>query len=192
MKIGIDLDDTITDFSAILIPYGQYYDYTMLNHKGLKNPYKYNTIDIFNWTTEEDENFWRKYLGEMDQVVPAKFCAGEVIKKLKDDGNEIIIITSRDVTQFDNPYEATQNLLKRLNIYYDDIIVAAKNKGQVCHDLNIDLLVDDVLDHCKEAINYHSKALLFDTITNRYDNDDNITRAFSWWEIYFIIKALNA
>ena len=51
--------------------------------------------DMFLWGEDIAHKFWNKYRKDLVITLPAKKHSAEVIKKLKNEGNEIYIITAR-------------------------------------------------------------------------------------------------
>ena len=109
-----------------------------------------------------------------------------MIRKLKETGNSIYIITAR--TKIQNPYEITQQMLKRYNIVYDEIIVQ-KDKKQFCIDNNIDILIDDEPQNIN-SVSEIIPVIAFEYIYNQECNGKNIIKVQSWTEISDIIKNL--
>ena len=58
----------------------------------------YEITEIFDVSNELDSQLWNEYLYGYVTKKPSRKFASEVIKKLKDDGNEIYIITARYLT----------------------------------------------------------------------------------------------
>ena len=66
-----------------------------------------------------------------------------------------------------------------IDIYYTDV----RNKGLFCYENNIDLLIDDTLNHIKEANKLGIKTILFNT-----DKEYTGNKTTNWKELYEIIK----
>ena len=100
--------------------------------------------EIFNVSDELDSQFWNEYLYEYVTKEPSRKYASEVIKKLKDGGNEIYIVTARYLT--DRNTEDGQRMrkividwLEQENIVYDKIVFAPEDKLQICLENNIEI-----------------------------------------------------
>ena len=87
MKIGIDIDGVLTDYSKFCLDYGTLY-YNVIN------PNEYDFSLIFGITKEEENIFWDKHRKDYFINTHARNFASEVIKKLISEGNEIYLITS--------------------------------------------------------------------------------------------------
>lgn len=94
MNIGIDIDGVLTDLNSFYLDYGSMYYY----NKGIyiKNPNEYYFKDIFKVSQKEDDDFWTRFINEYCLNTPPRRFASEIIKKLKDEGNNIYLITSRN------------------------------------------------------------------------------------------------
>lgn len=192
MNIGIDIDGVLTDVGKFQIDYASKYAYE--NNLGkIVNPYSYDTDKIFDWSKEEDYRFWEKYLPDYAKNEKARVFADEVTKKLSDDGNKIYIITSRSLSNLDTDMgklmrNTVINWLKDNNIYYDEIIFTDEDKRRVCIDYNIDIMIEDAPKNIMELSKVLPNVICFDAVYNKGCTSDNITRCYSWYDIYTSIK----
>jgi len=114
---------------------------------------------------------------------------------LKEDGHRIILITGRDNGEYSNPKEMTKNWLVKNNIYYDKLILTDAyaggkfSKTAECIKYNIDVMVDDSRNVCRELYEAGIKVLIMDTRLNR--EITNIERVYNWEEIYNKIRGMN-
>jgi len=99
MKIGIDIDDTITNTWEYLIPiYSQKFNIPIEKMKTLP-PYYNGIKDLI--SLEEYFKFMSDLEDYMKQV-PLKENVKEILTKLKEEGNTIIFITARGKA-YNNP-----------------------------------------------------------------------------------------
>ncbi len=124
MKIGIDIDDTITDTRSCVFKYKKiaYPD---------RNPFEMLPSDLL-------KNFMAKYELKIHENVTLKDNVVANIKKLAQD-NEITIITSRGMAS----EEITCKYLKKQQIPYHQIYFNVSNKGHKAKELGLDLFIDD-------------------------------------------------
>lgn len=122
MIIGIDIDDTLTNTSELLLAYAQKYDYEVLKGNGSIN--KENVYSIINgekvkdgmgWTTEENNAFKDMYHANVLENAPIKPFAKEIINKLIEEGDEIIFITARNnkSDRISDSYSISKRLLDK-------------------------------------------------------------------------------
>ena len=81
--------------------------------------------------------------------------------------------------------------LTKNNIVYDELFLTDafkhNEKAKICKEKQIDIMIDDSLNVCKECSNIGVKALLFNSEYNR--KVQVFQRVTSWQEIYnFIIN----
>ena len=107
MRIGIDIDNTITNTLPILKKYCKNYNDTVVKRNLHMHKDGIASYNLYDWIEEENLDFCVKYLEEVVLQAEVKEDASEVIKKLKDDGNTIYIISSRALPMFKTPYETT-------------------------------------------------------------------------------------
>lgn len=197
MRIGIDIDGVLTDIERWQLDYGskfyfENYNKPIINYKG------YDTTDIFHTESKYDDEFWNQYFKDYSiNIKPRSFCA-EVIQKLKNDGNEIYIITARGSFLSHSStlmtIEENKNIVlewfKKNNIYYDKIIFSPEDKINICLDNNIDLMIED---KPKNIIDISTKipVICFHAGYNDTCNGNNIIRCYSWYDIYYKIKNID-
>ncbi len=194
MRIGIDIDGVLTDIEQWELDYFSKY-YLESYNKYIKNPKGYGSYQIFEGTVEEDSFLWNKAIYEYIKESPRKF-ASEVIKKIKDEDNEIYIITNRcsDLSYVENiNKEQMQTIvidwLKKYKITYDKLIFSASDKLNICIENNIDIMIED---KPKNIINISTNipVICFNAGYNEDCIGSNIYRAYSWYDIYYKIKLL--
>ena len=95
MNIGIDIDGVLTDMEREVTDYAT----KMCVEEGLPievDVSKYYETDSFNWTQEQSDRFWNKYLVPYVVESNARKYSKEIIKRLRQEENKIYIITARD------------------------------------------------------------------------------------------------
>ncbi len=184
MKIGIDIDGVLTDISRFYLDYGAKFALEN-NIDEIANPNGYEIEEILNLEEGTHKKFWNQYDNYYTKAKYTREFAPEVIEKLKNEGNEIYLITAR------NPEEEkwTTNWLKENNIYYDKLVFTDR-KDKYCKDNNIDLMIEDSVSNILEI----SKLIPVICLDNRYNKEcegENITRCYSWYDIYSKIIKMN-
>lgn len=175
MKIGIDIDDTLTNTSELLLAYAQKYDYEVLkNRKQLDKNKVYSIIngekvkDGMNWTLEQNNDFKDMYHSIVLENAPIKPFAKEVIDKLIEEGNQIFFVTARNNKddRINDSYAISKKLLENNQIKYDMLITECSNKLSICKKNNIDVFIDDKIETCIEINDGGIKAFLMNTPFN--------------------------
>lgn len=195
MKIGIDIDGVLNSQYNFCIDYGTKFCNEIGKYK-LENVNAIDTTDMFLWGDEVAHKFWNKYRKDLVITLPAKKYASEVIEKLKSEGNKIYIITARrngdewfpdDLKN--NVEKITKNWLKENKIYYDEIAFNVKDKGKYCKDHNINIMIEDDPINLRKLL-YNTNIFVFDYPYNRNKEFSNLTRVYSWYDIYYKIKCI--
>lgn len=188
MRIGIDIDGVLSNIEKFQLEYGSKYFYEKYNVQ-IFDAKAYYSKDVFGVSQDNDVDFWKTYFRKyMSENNPRTFVS-EIIDKLKDEGNEIYIITARldDCDNFDISVDEMQNItkewFKKNNIYYDKIIWSNGSKVPYCIDNNIDIMIEDNGINIKE-ISSVIPVLCFDNKYNEEICGPNITRVYSWYDIY--------
>ena len=195
MNIGIDIDGVLTDLERATIDYG-----TKLcvdeNWPITLNLNEYWDTKAFNWTEEQSEKFWNKYLVKYIIESPARAFAQEILEKLQKEGHKIYFITARNESGLPHEYygkmqQLTKEWLEKQNIKYEKIIFSEDSKKmEHCLENKIDVMIEDSPSNI-ENISTKMKVIKFDCQYNKNVNNQNIITAYSWYHIYKIIKEGN-
>lgn len=190
MKIGIDIDDTTFITVKAMLKYADKFQEeisgltTNRNNFGLINNRYYLKV-LYGWDDKTKFAFFNKYYKNVLEECEMLPRASEIIQKLKDDGNSIHFITARLTNIHNcNTEKITIESLNKFNIPYDSLDISIKDKLSFCRKNNIDILIEDSYETCKELNDAGFKTLLMTTKMNSNIIDDNITRVNSWEEIY--------
>ena len=185
MKIGIDIDDTKANTHDILFSYAQKYTAEDLK-KELSQP-KSEIMSgngycarFHEWNKEEDKEFWRKYYKTIIQQVRPKKFAKDVIRKLRESGNEIYLITARYNFEDIDIMTETEKWLNDNEIEYDVILFDAKDKASILKENNIEILIDDAETNCRKVSQEGICTYIMDSMENQNCQIENVKRLYSW------------
>ena len=183
MRIGIDIDNCISNFDDVLLEEYLKHDKELRN-TGIINDKPYHiTVGMFDWSKEENDDFYYNNIQRIAMSLKPLNNAKDVIDKLKADGNEIYIITSRDNGEYINPEEMTREWLEKYEIYFDKLILTGRHeKGPVCKENNIDIMIEDSIKNCEDIENNGVKCYIMDTRYNKHET--RFERVKRWNEIY--------
>ena len=188
MNIGIDIDDTIANTYDVLFNYAQNYTINDIR-KEIQNvdrnciTHMYCT-EFHNWNQKEEKEFLEKYYEKTVLNVQPKIYAVENIKKLKDNGDSIYLITARFPSNKFNIEELTKEWLEKYAIPYDKLILNSENKVIAAKENDIDIFVDDSIKNCTEMANVGIKTYMMDTIINKDFENEDIEKVYSWPHLY--------
>lgn len=192
MRIGIDIDGVLTDEHRFIIDYGTKY-FKENNIKYTFHNDIYDSPKIFEVTDKEYNSFWEKYIFYYSENILIRPFAAEIIRKLKENNNEIFIITSRLFTTYENSHQQRmQNIVKiwleKNNVLYNEVIFST-HKAKVCKELNIDIMVEDKPENI-EYISKQTKVICYDQPYNKDIMNENVIRCYSWYDIYAKIREI--
>ena len=156
MRIGIGMDDTICRTTEIV-------------HEKLEEYSKkigLNPLDIMNDEMLKDI-FFDTYLEEIYDRAIVKRNVKDVIRRLRNKGNEIYLITARTNISRKEPYNIysiIQKWLDKSDIEVDAVVSSAygEEKAEVCKRYDIDLMIDDNPYNYKKITESGRRCLLFD------------------------------
>ena len=185
MKIGIDIDNVISNFNDTLLTEYLLHDKELRNSGIINKNADYIRKGMFDWNENEETNFYKNNIERIAKKLGVIEGAKEYIDKLHDDGHIICIITGRNNGEYTDPYNMTKKWLEDNNIYYDDLILTdaydKHAKTKQCLEHNIDIMIDDSVSICSDCVENGITTILMDTPYNRYSN---IQRVKSWKEFY--------
>ncbi len=186
MRIGIDIDNVISNFNDVLLNEYLKQDKKIRNN-GIIHPEAY-IRKMFDWTNDEEALFYHNNIERIAKSLNVIDGAKEYIDKLKKDGNMICIITGRDNGEYSDPIKMTKEWLTSFGIYYDELIFTnaynKHSKADICVKKQIDIMIDDSISICTNCIERGIKTFLMDT---KYNRRANIPRVYNWKEIYEVI-----
>lgn len=184
MRIGVDIDNVLSNFNDVLLNEYKKHD-NAINGKGIVHQDLY-IRDMFNWDKEYEEKFYKENIEYFANLFETIEECSKYIKLLKEEGNTIYIISGRDNGEYSNPYKMTIDWLKKYDIVYDKLFLVdaynSHSKTEICLECNIDVMIDDSKRMCKDIKDNGIRALLMDTPYNRDTNE--FERVNSWKEIY--------
>lgn len=197
MKIGIDIDGVLTDIERYSVDYLSKYCFENNIDFNIGES-DYEIYKTFNITKEQEDEFWNQYLELYAKNEKARSFSSETIKKLKEDGHEIYIVTARWLTNRDDEIgnsmrEMVKNWLFKNEIIYDKLIftkAAKEQKYEEITDNQIDLMIEDSPNNVNQ-LSRIVPVICFDTGYNRKCEGKNIMRCYSWYDIYRTINSLS-
>ena len=174
MRIGIDLDDTICRTTE------------MVGDK-MEEYAEKNNIEVLEIMNDESMkfDFFNEYLPEIYRNVQIKRNVKDVIRRLKNKGKLIFLITARTnsyVPSVTNVADITEEWLKDNGIEVDGIFSSAygEDKAQIMKREKINVMVDDDPYNYKMIVSNGGHCILFDD-RDKYDLKENY--ATSWLEV---------
>lgn len=189
MRIGIDIDNVISNFDEVLKKEFLEHD-KVLRNTGIVDENLYITSGMFDWSKEETRDFYYPNIERIAKSLSLIDGSKEYIDKIKSEGYSIYIITGRDNGEYSNPFDMTKEWLNKNNIYYDKLIFTnckdKMAKARVCLENNIDIMNDDSVSMCESCLDNGIVSLLMDKPCNR---SSNITRVYNWKDIYNFISS---
>ena len=184
MLIGIDLDNVLTDY------YKEFLDYVNNKHA---TAYKFSDLksywfeDNFGGTREEAIKKFIDFEESHSLKLTPVPGAVKAMKNLSKE-HELVIITSRRDEKFEAAREWVEknfpNCFKEIVISTGGaktLLAQRKSKAQVCKDLGIAVLIEDVLEVAAECAKT-SKVLLLDRPWNQAPTPEGVYRVKSWPE----------
>ena len=179
MRIGIDIDDTITDSWECLIPY-----YSRLFN--VPKEKLYNSKPYYESVKDKItlEEYFDMMLPIYDKVIPNVHLlpkVKETIDKLYEIGCKVYFITARGRGHSD-PYQDSKDFLDKHYIKYEKILTGTENKAIACKNENIDLFIDDSYRHCTEVSNTGIDVLMHD---KNYNKDYQQFKHFTDWDYVY-------
>lgn len=193
MRIGIDIDNVISNFDETLLNEYLLHDKDLRGNGIINKNADYIRKGMFDWSEEEEKYFYKNNIERIAKKLTLIEGSKEYIDKLRKDGHSIYIITGRDNGEYTNPYNMTKEWLDNYNINYDKLILTdaydKHAKTKKCIGNSIDIIIDDSVHICTDCIKNGITAILMDTPYNKYSN---IKRVYNWQEFYEFVSNYKA
>lgn len=177
MKIGIDIDDTITDSYDLIVD-------TFADCNSIDKTIFYNNKMSYKEIEKRFNNYLDFSIMTFEKIMPhvkLKDNVKETINTLHKLGYSIEIVSARNKTEYSNPYELTYKYLKENGIYFDHIHTNVFDKGAFCQTHNIKILIDDSIENLNKAKKHGIKPILFNNIFNEDCHD--FIRLNNWLDL---------
>ena len=191
MRIGLDIDNVISDFDKTLLEEFIKEDKNKRN-KGIINSYaKHITSGMFDWSKEEIKDFYINNMERIAEKLSVRGYAKYYIDKMLSDGHEIYLISHRVYPDYNNPLEITKKWLEKNKINYTKLILTkSTDKSPECLENKIDIMFDDVVSNCLKLRDSGVKVCLMGTRYNKlYKKDLPIVN--DWKELYERVSKMN-
>lgn len=137
-RIGIDLDNTITNLQPTLWEMAKFYRKPVPCVDMITD---YNLSSVYGITEEQSRDFW--LAKEYDLCAEAELnglMLDNIFRLFTDHNTEIFVITNRDIKYFD----VTKEWLQRHGIPHKELIMTSGiSKVDVLHAYEIELMIDD-------------------------------------------------
>ena len=157
MKIGIDIDNVISNFNDTIVEAYLQHDKQLRNTGIINDKAKVFRRGMFDLSEEEEKDFYYSNIEKWANAFKPINNAEYYIKKLKQDGNKIYIISGRKNGEYRNPYKLTEEWLEKYDIIYDKLILTnaynKHEKAEICLENNIDIMIEDSIETCINLIN---------------------------------------
>ena len=194
MRIGIDIDNTITNTRETIRAYLE--RYALARRLPYRfDPSKYTLEEAVSWEPGDLEMFIQLHLGNIYRDVTPKPGAVEVIRDLHSN-NYIALITSRN-RRNGNIREVTLEWLACNQVEYDQLIMNDTDnmhhfsKLAVCLENDIQVMIEDH-DGLALELSGSIPVILFDHPYNNHLQADNIVRIQDWEQVPPTLTALAA
>lgn len=191
MKIGIDIDGVILDYQRVLNTYGDLYDFIELKKDGIVSKNELYLRKKYNWTDEERMNFVNKYflkLSKQTHLIPG---TKDVINMLKNEENELIIISARG-GMIEEMKDVAINKFEKEGLSFDKYYWKQEDKLDVAKKEKIDVMIDDSYDVCKKLSSNGIKTIYFrEKDMKKLEENENLKEVSNWGEIYRYIKVMS-
>ena len=188
MKIGIDIDNVLSNFNEVLLNDYLEHDKT-LNNSGIIHKDEY-IRKMFDWDLSYEQDYYKTNIERIASLFTPIKDSSKYVNKLKEEGNEIYIISGRDNGEYSDPYNMTINWLKEYDIPYDKLILTDaykhQEKADLCKEIGIDVMIDDSINVCTKCSENDIECILFETPFNK--NENRFNKLKNWEEVYNYIS----
>lgn len=193
MKIGIDIDGVLTDIEEWQFAYASKFYYQAYG-KEMRQYKAYDTAEMFQQTKEKDTLFWKEYLEDYVTNYPARLFASEVLEKLKEQGDELYIITARvygkeKTDRGEKMRKIVRDWLSQYHIPYNHLLFTEGDKKEICLREKIEVMIEDSPQNI-ESLSQEIPVICYHAEYNEQCIGNNIITCYSWYDIYAKIQEM--
>lgn len=184
MNIGIDLDDVVYNTGVEVEK-----EIDAANNPVIRE----HKVELMRGVLEELPEVVVQFLRDsiLTYLANAKPMdnAIEVLKKLREDGHKIILITARDDNLSEGVIELSYQSFKKYGIeegiVYDKVVFKGVDKASVCISEKVDLFIDDSPKNCEIIRGLGIDVIAFKSrITSEAIDKTDLPSASNWIELY--------
>ena len=190
MIFVFDLDDTVIDTDGYSEKYiKNFFEKHNLPYKQIFNVARF-AEKKFDWDNETALEWYKTYGDQMMLEFPFNKDAKEVINRLYDLGNTIVIATARANDWHVDPEGITKKWLEQNELKYHKLYIGRIDKEKICEETNADFSLDDDLKITARVGAYFNArgrgiSCLFNTAYNQnLEEDVNVVRVKSFKEFF--------
>ncbi|MFW5787460.1 MAG: 5' nucleotidase, NT5C type [Halanaerobiales bacterium] len=181
--IGVDIDGVLTKEgkgkdNIWLKELNKHFNYSV---ERVRDSYDFR--EAFNLKESELKSFLQSKLAKVYSQVEHYPRARKVLKKLKENGITIYLITARS-PEFRT---LTEKWLSEKNISYD-YLYHEDEKAILARKKNIDIFIEDKAENILELLKVDISVIVMDRYHNQKLPEKNIYRAYNWEDIEKFLK----
>ena len=189
MNIGIDLDGVVFDTETYFRAYADLYDLEN-NGGGLIDKSQGKVQNRFAWSKELMDNYLYNYIEPIEEEAPLMPLVKIVLKRLKELGHKLIVISSRGIID-PNGMKIANRRFKEEGLVFDKILSGQESKLQFCKNENIDVMIDDLYEHIDYLSNNGIKCFYFRSKGMKIVDRNNVIEVDNWAQILKEIIKMN-
>lgn len=189
MRIGVDLDGVIYNSENWFMAMAEFYD-IQKNGKGIVDRTTSDIQKRYGMSDDEVYEFRKKQNPSQILLSPLMPLAIDALKFLKEQGHQIIIITSRGKF-FNEHIDLTLQKLKQDKIIFDEIYFSKNSKLSFCQEKKIDVMIDDSYKIANELAKNNIKCIQFKADSTKKVKHHNVKIAYNWGDVIRLILKMN-
>ena len=192
MKIGVDVDGVIINSDEAIRVAAELYDLFNLRANGINR--KEGAVyaeEMYDWSKEEIDEFVLTKIYEATSTAPFVPGAIQILKKLREDGHELILITARG-NILPELQEEAERRIEKVGLDFSKKYFKQTTKVEIAKLENIDVMIDDRGSICKAMSEKNIHGLYLRDINRpKLEENEYLHEVSNWGEIYRFIYNLN-
>ena len=183
MKIGLDIDGVIIDSERGFKVSAELFSLEHFGEDRLVDNSVAHVEERYNWPDEYKKKWHYECLTKVAEESNFMPGAIEVIKRLKDMGHELVIITARGGF-VPRMKDIALEQFEKAGLKFDDYHFVVHEKGKLCKEIGIDVMIEDEYNNCLKVANEGITTLYFRDVKMKKIEKENVKEVNNWGEIY--------
>ncbi len=179
MNIGVDLDGVVFDTESLFRVISQIENVKL--GRNIVDKEQLRLQKRYDWSQKQIDDFMSKNMLKVYKIAPIMPYSKQIIMALSKK-NKVYAITSRGLID-KKEITVSNKRLKQEGLEFEQVIYSVSNKLEVCQDLGIDLMIEDLYDTAITLAENGVQCLYYRDLVLKQCDHPYVTEVRDWGDI---------